>query len=417
MSRLNTWFVPAEGIAYEVIHADIRRYLGPDASCKLDELDGVPGYAVTAYRVFTTEMLRDLKADTARWRAEKETILDFERSVLEIGTSCGLVKSAGVFSPKVGLEVTPRGQLGRGSVGVVEEVRYRGASATMARKSIKISPWKTQAARELKMVEHEVNIMASLVHSNIVKVLGYYEDGQGTRNHHFYVLMYPVGDTDLGTFLYHECNGLPPSLHSIYMTRIKKWFYCLASALAYMHSQNVHHEDIKPSNIIHRGEHIFFTDFSSSRKFEAGQLTSTESPARASRLFAAPETLRNNDGLYLRHGSKTDVFSLGLVFLEMTVVLNRGDIGHFRDQLFDDQLEFRQYHRVLDRIRQLVFSAPPGSGFAANDVTHSHVYMKAMLRAERNSRPSALEVDNYLKKLNPYKTQLKCQCMKLSIIE
>ena len=31
MSRMNQWFVPGEGIAREVITADIQRYLGPDA--------------------------------------------------------------------------------------------------------------------------------------------------------------------------------------------------------------------------------------------------------------------------------------------------------------------------------------------------------------------------------------------------
>lgn len=31
MSRANQWFVPGDGIAREVITADIQRYLGPDA--------------------------------------------------------------------------------------------------------------------------------------------------------------------------------------------------------------------------------------------------------------------------------------------------------------------------------------------------------------------------------------------------
>jgi hypothetical protein len=32
--RQNQWFVPGEGIAREVITADIQRYLGPDALVK-----------------------------------------------------------------------------------------------------------------------------------------------------------------------------------------------------------------------------------------------------------------------------------------------------------------------------------------------------------------------------------------------
>ncbi|KAF2179381.1 hypothetical protein K469DRAFT_730664 [Zopfia rhizophila CBS 207.26] len=63
MPRQNQWFVPGDGIAREVITADIQRYLGPDAL-------GVPGYWITAYRTLTTQMIQDLKLDSQRWRAE-----------------------------------------------------------------------------------------------------------------------------------------------------------------------------------------------------------------------------------------------------------------------------------------------------------------------------------------------------------
>lgn len=131
-----------------------------------------------------------------------------------------------------------------------------------------------------------------------------------------------------------------------------------------MHSQRIHHEDMKPQNIIHRGERIYFTDFSSSRSFEAGQATSTANPARASRLFAAPEAFYPNDGTLVRHGSKTDVFSLGLVFVEMLTVLAGFDVDSLHDYLEDikgsegdvesqginfSNWNHRQYHRVVHR--------------------------------------------------------------------
>lgn len=72
--RQNQWFVPGEGIAREVITADIQRYLGPDALVKpgngTGEQEGVPGYWITAYRTLTTQMIQDLKLDSQRWRAE-----------------------------------------------------------------------------------------------------------------------------------------------------------------------------------------------------------------------------------------------------------------------------------------------------------------------------------------------------------
>lgn len=95
---------------------------------------------------------------------------------------------------------------------------------------------------------------------------------------------------------------------------------CLASTLAYMHSSGVRHQDIKPSNIIHRGSTIYFTDFSSSSQFQIGQTISTENPARTSAMYSAPEVI-NCDGVLNRHGRGTDVFALGAVFREMLTVL------------------------------------------------------------------------------------------------
>lgn len=47
----------------------------------------------------------------------------------------------------------------------------------------------------------------------------------------------------------------------------------------------MHSQDIKPSNVIHRGSDIIFTDFSSSSRFEIGPTTSTENPARTSAIY------------------------------------------------------------------------------------------------------------------------------------
>lgn len=76
MSRSNQWFVLGDGIAREVITADIQRYLGPDALVKpglgTGEHEGRPGYWITAYRTLTSQMIQDLKSDSQRWQQERE---------------------------------------------------------------------------------------------------------------------------------------------------------------------------------------------------------------------------------------------------------------------------------------------------------------------------------------------------------
>ncbi|KAF2714419.1 hypothetical protein K504DRAFT_468941 [Pleomassaria siparia CBS 279.74] len=76
MSRANQWYVPGEGIAREVITADIQRYLGPDALVRpgpgTGEHEGRNGYWITAYRTLTSQMIADLKLDSTRWQAEQD---------------------------------------------------------------------------------------------------------------------------------------------------------------------------------------------------------------------------------------------------------------------------------------------------------------------------------------------------------
>ncbi|KAF2646266.1 hypothetical protein P280DRAFT_6053 [Massarina eburnea CBS 473.64] len=76
MSRMNQWFVLGDGIAREVITADIQRYLGPDALVRpgtgTGDHEGRPGYWITAYRTLTSQMIQDLRMDSQRWRAEKD---------------------------------------------------------------------------------------------------------------------------------------------------------------------------------------------------------------------------------------------------------------------------------------------------------------------------------------------------------
>lgn len=77
LNPLNQYFVPRDGIDREVITADIARYLGNDALVRPgtfeNEEDGraTQGYFITAYRNLTSEMIADLKADSARRDQER----------------------------------------------------------------------------------------------------------------------------------------------------------------------------------------------------------------------------------------------------------------------------------------------------------------------------------------------------------
>lgn len=71
-STLEEYFIPRDGIDREVIAADITRYLGNNALVRPgtfeNKEDGraTQGYFITAYRNLTSEMIADLKANSAR---------------------------------------------------------------------------------------------------------------------------------------------------------------------------------------------------------------------------------------------------------------------------------------------------------------------------------------------------------------
>jgi hypothetical protein len=71
MSQANRQFVLRDGIAREVITADIQRYLGADALVRAGpgtgEYEGRSGYWITAYHTLSSQMIKDLKLDSERW--------------------------------------------------------------------------------------------------------------------------------------------------------------------------------------------------------------------------------------------------------------------------------------------------------------------------------------------------------------
>jgi serine/threonine protein kinase len=174
-----------------------------------------------------------------------------------------------------------------------------------------------------------------------------------------------------------------------------------------MHDQGIHHEDIKPSNIVHRGRTVFFTDFSSSRRLEEGHDTSTASPALASKLFAALEAICDDLRNPQRHGSKTDVFALGLVFLEMYTILRDFTLESLHQFLFGPQTAFKQYHRVINKLGDTQNSLLPLNTKPLAECIHT------MLRLERKARPSAFSVKLELQ-TSHLGFRLDCSCMRAS---
>ncbi|KAM7195328.1 hypothetical protein V8F20_007547 [Naviculisporaceae sp. PSN 640] len=143
----------------------------------------------------------------------------------------------------------------------------------------------------------------------------------------FFIVM-PFIERNLNYYIRRPADVGPPIL--------LRWFGCLINVLAHIHSLGIWHRDIKPLNILVRdNQHILLADFDTasvlqhqsqhyqphytgigarrvSRAF--GDLGNPDDPRTGTRPYLAPELEIEGP---TSAGLPTDVFSLGLVFLEM----------------------------------------------------------------------------------------------------
>jgi serine/threonine protein kinase len=331
------------------------------------------------------------RAEHCGWQVDAEKFLWDERAQDEV--SCNV-----------------RRDLGHGSIGVVEEVGIGQCQETMARKSVSIRRVtkieRRQAIFKLGQIKNEIDIMKRLSHPHIVKILGCYQE-RIRENLLVRTLMYPVGDNNLSTFLRDEFEKMSDARQRIFRVWIARWFVCLASALVYMHSKGVHHDDIKPGNIIRFDTQILFTDFSSARNVKPEDTTSTETWALATRKYAAPEAMRDRvKGIQLRHGSQSDVFSLGLVFAEMLTVYIGKDFegaNGLNMHVFGNQDGKGEYQLKVHKIRSW-FRGTAGHNMFEN-------LLHAMLRKKRKTRLTARELLDIICGGWPTEVQPSCECV------
>ena len=336
----------------------------------------------------------------------------------------GLSPTHKVFENMSQVPLIVVGRLGNGSLGVVEEVRTSLYKRSFVRKQVQL-PYSNRKER-LRIVEQEAAALRFLSHQHLVQLLGTYEEGAETGRHFYSLLMAPVGDNDLRTFLHIVGEKFSRQLHTPGLvakpTSLKevawlmKWFQCLASALAYMHRNGFRHQDIKPSNIIHRGPDIFFTDFSSSSAFEIGATTSTEEPARNSIMYAAPEAIKGRqDDHYRRHGLSSDIFSLGCVFVEMLTVLDGRKVQDLHEFCLLQEMAARAQAGAEESWATFLYSQSSRQTEQWFDGTKTttevmyHACVKPMLEMDREERPMADMVLESIRTKQPWKS-LECSC-------
>jgi serine/threonine protein kinase len=225
-------------------------------------------------------------------------------------------------------------KIGVGSTGFVEEVKDKRTGLLCARKRVDIV---SQSRRkEIQAVfANEIKTIGNLQgHQHFVSIVAAY----ATENDFNLVMQPRASGGDLARFLevYLSPKGKLSDLERGKMTMtLERVFGCGASGLAFMHQRRIRHRDIKPRNILIHDGAIVYADFGYSRDSSLFEHSATRGPVDAqTKRYSAPEVL-----LWDERDSKSDVYSLGCVFIEVFFALTWATAALEPGKLFSKEMD------------------------------------------------------------------------------
>ena len=154
-------------------------------------------------------------------------------------------------------------------------------------------------------------------HAHIIQIAGTY-----TCDHELGMILSPAANEgDLAAYIAKAFEAGMTREQEVVLNRA---FGCLASGLAYIHEHTIRHKDIKPQNILIHDGRVIYTDFGIAFDADQQDTTTVGYPGAFTRRYCAPEVQD-----HANRNRKSDVYSLGCVFVEILDVLEP-KIG-FRD--------------------------------------------------------------------------------------
>jgi serine/threonine protein kinase len=186
--------------------------------------------------------------------------------------------------------------------------------------------------------------------------------------------MSPVADMDLSIYLARADTARHRELRT--------FFGCLARALEFLHEQRVRHKDIKPSNIlVHRGT-VLFTDFGLAFDFADEEVSTTVSMINGmTPRYCAPEVAEHEP-----RNTSSDIWSLGVVFLEMAAVLKGRTVEYIYNFLKEHGSGKAVVRTNPTGTDALVKELKKSSSSTDNVVL---TWVQDMVRVQRQLRPTA----------------------------
>ncbi|KAI9761626.1 MAG: hypothetical protein M1840_001742 [Geoglossum simile] len=266
--------------------------------------------------------------------------------------------------------------LGSGGFGQVDRVISLISYKEYARKRIRRRAMFGNAAAEAtNRFIAEVEILKRLKHRHMVEFVGSYTDPT-----YLALIVSPVAEMDLAVYLQRVTAEKNPELRT--------FFGCLATALQYLHEHQIRHKDIKPGNVlVHRGS-ILLTDFGLSRDSTDLTGSTTSGTTALSPRYCAPEVAAHEP-----RNASSDIWSLGCVFLEMSVVLKGLSVEYFKSY-FEKNGTGLPFVRTNLPALSMLLTELERTGIPSD--SRALVWVKYMLQHDRSARPTAATLVSWI---------------------
>ncbi|TYZ64318.1 hypothetical protein PybrP1_007535 [[Pythium] brassicae (nom. inval.)] len=247
--------------------------------------------------------------------------------------------------------------IGSGSYGTVYLARDERTGGLMAVKEILIED---ENDADISSATKEVDLLRSLRDDHVVRYIGSYVDLEAKKLFIFTEWV-PGGNLEQNRKRF-GCN------ESI----VRRFTHQILLGVAYLHSKNIVHHDIKPSNIL-VDQHgvVKLADFGASRLISSSTSVNNES-MRGTPNYMAPEAIKQSS-----RSRKSDIWSVGCSVLRLLTGL-----PFWGDKKFDSQISLLYYVAHLETL-------PPLPGELSDD---ARSFITACLEIDPVLRPSALEL-------------------------
>ena len=232
-----------------------------------------------------------------------------------------------------------------------------------------------------KIYETEINTLKRVAdHDHLIKVSGTYTDKK-----YLAMLLIPVADENLKQYMNRKL-----CLSEEEKTNFRTYFGCLANTISFLHSAEIGilHKDIKPENILLRNGELILTDFGTAFDWsKTGQsMTRSNSGDVRTPRYQSPEVHRAGDF----HRS-ADIWSLGIVFLEMVTILRGKTVDAMDSFLQENGRQSAAIYLNLEGAMKWFETLTSSLGGSPSD-NEPLTWIKAMLVMEQHNRLKAPEL-------------------------